>query len=234
MRGAKWGYGFCVFATLTFNPVFLSRAGEPIFFLTHNGQHALLLGTVLAITQDSIQFQPHAVISGQQIHLPILIRYQAATKGNNLKSILTPGDRAIVPINERGGKYWLTYGVSKVSSLNPATLKILSGDLLFDSVLMFQWYINTCGQENDFAADGSTLFVKQPENKLLPIARKHGEKWAPLVKAPFYKGACNQLFLTHKTFSVLPWLSGIVIGSVATYFAYRFMKSSQKATKFRS
>lgn len=168
--------GFRAFFALALSPI-STLAGEPFYFLTHDGQNALILGTVVRVDRDSIQFQPHIVISGRQIHSLIKIRHpNPATESGNLKPALNAGDQAIVSINPEGNRYTLALGASKVSSLNPATLKVFKGDLLFDHVLAFQWYVNSCGQEKDFMGDGLTLYVKHADGTSLAIAKKHGRK----------------------------------------------------------
>ena len=168
--------GFFTFFALALSPI-STLAGEPFYFLTHDGQHSLILGTVVRVDRDSIQFQPHIVISGRQIHSLIKIRHpNPATESGNLKPALNAGDQAIVSINPEGNRYKIALGASKVSSLNPLTLKIFEGDLLFDQILAFQWYVNSCGQEKDFMSDGLTLFVQHSDRTSLAIAKKHGKK----------------------------------------------------------
>jgi hypothetical protein len=232
MRGAKAFTGFCVFVAMSVIPILSSGAGEPIFFITHNGQDALILGTVIAVNHDSIRFQPKIVLSGRQIHFPITIRQvNPLTEAANLKPFLQQGDRALVPIKEEGNAYKLTFGASKVSSLNPETLKILDSSFIWDQRLMLQWYVNSCGQGTDFIGDGLTLSVKQPEGAWLPIARKHKKSWMPLRKASFYHQACNQLLFANQAFSILPWLSQGALGMGAVYLAYRWIDASRKKSK---
>lgn len=224
--------GFCAFFALALSPI-PGLAGEPFYFLTHDGQDALILGTVVRVDRDSIQFQPHIVISGRQIHSIIKIRHpNPATESGNLKPLLNAGDRAIVSISPDGNRYKLALGASKVSSLNPSTLKVFEGDLLFDQVLAFQWYVNSCGQEKDFMGDGLTLSVKHSDGTLLAIAKKRrGKGWIPLRKADFYGEACNRLLLTNQAFSILPWLIGIIAGTGTIYFSYRFLTRPIRPSK---
>jgi hypothetical protein len=205
MNSSKLVSGFCTLVALTLSPI-SALAGEPFYFLTHDGQHALILGTVVRVDRDSIQFQPHIVISGRQIHSLIKIRHpNSATESGNLKPALNAGDRAIVSIDPEGNRYKLALGASKVSSLNPSTLKVFEGDLLFDQVLAFQWYVNSCGQEKDFMGDGLTLSVRHSDGTSLAIAKKHKKiGWIPLRKADFYGEACNRLLLTNQAFSIFP------------------------------
>ncbi len=138
MDGSRLVSGFFAFFALMLSPIY-TLAGEPFYFLTHDGQGALILGTVVRVDRESMQFQPHTVISGRQIHSLIKIRHpNPATESGNLKPVLNAGDLAIVSINPEGNRYKLALGASKVSSLNPATLKVFEGDLLFDQVLAFQ------------------------------------------------------------------------------------------------
>jgi hypothetical protein len=233
MHGAKVFTIFCIFVALTIIPIFSSQAGEPIFFITHNGQDALILGTVIAVTQDSIKFQPEMVISGRQIHSPIVIRQvNPLTESGNLKPWLKKGDQALVSIDQEGSVYRLALGASKVSSLNPETLKIIDSSFILDQALMLQWYVNSCGQGSDFFGDGLTLSVKESKGTWLPIARKSFKKWVPLRKASFYHEACNQLHLTNQAFSILPFLVKGIVGIGVVYLAYRYISFSRKASKF--
>jgi hypothetical protein len=232
MHGAKVFTGFCLFVALSIIPILSSQAGEPIFFITHNGQDALIVGTVIAVTQDSIKFQPEIVISGRQIHSPIVIRQvNPLTESGNLKPYLEQGDQALVSINQEGGAYRLALGASKVSSLNPETLKLINSSFILDDALMLQWYVNSCGQGADFFGDGLTLSVKELKGTWLPIARKSDKRWVPLRKASFYHEACDHLHFTNQVFSILPWLFKGIVGIGAIYLAYRYISFSRKTSK---
>jgi hypothetical protein len=233
MNCSKLVAGFCAFVALTLSPIF-SQAGERSYFLTHGGQHALILGTVVSTAETSIQFQPHSVISGKQIHSRIEIHYpNSVTKLGALHPVLNAGDRAVVSINLEGKQYKLALGAGKVSSLNPATLKIVESTFRFDDRLMFQWYVNSCGQEKDFSRSGTALFVNQSNGTSLEIARKYKQGWIPLRKASFYDEVCNKLLVTNRAFPTFPWSVGAIAGTVTVYFIYWRFRRSMKPSKIR-
>jgi hypothetical protein len=224
--------GFSLCAALVLSSMPSSWAGEPIFFITHNGQDALLLGTVVAVNPDSITFQPALSISGKHLHSPIIIRHvNPSTESGNSKPALGQGDRLLVSVNAEGNAYRLASGASKVSSLNPEILKILESDFLFDHRFMLQWYVNSCGQAADFLGDGSTVLIRQSDGTQVPIARKKNKTWVPLRKASFYHQACNQLRFANQVSSMLPWLGTAIAGLGVVCLAYRLLKSPRKSSK---
>jgi hypothetical protein len=202
-----------------------SLAGEPIYFATHDGQDALILGRVIGTGQSSIQFQPHTVISGKQIHSQITIRHpNPTTEFGNIHPSLKTGDLAIVSVNQEGQRYRLALGTNLVSSLNLETLKLTESTFRFDDRLMLQWYINSCGQAKDFASDGATLSVKLADGGSLAIARRHKKAWVPLRKAGnLYSEACRFLAVKNALFAAFPWLLGILGGSSALTLIYRML-----------
>jgi hypothetical protein len=162
-----------------------SWAGDPIFLLTHGDQDALVLGKVTAATPEMLQFQPTVEIPGQRGHLPIgkLIEIRQTDGGrlNQHQSPLAVGDRALVSLRAEGDHYRLAWGAFQVSSLELPTLRITNVEKSSD-LIMLQWYLNSCGQDNAFSGDGSTVFV-QSNRKNWPIGQKLGENWVMLGHA---------------------------------------------------
>jgi hypothetical protein len=196
-----------------------SAAGEPIYFITHHGQDTLVLGTVGAVDQQSIQFQPKIVVAGQPIHSTVLIHSPSfAASRPRLKT----GDLVLLPVNRDRNAYTLAGGISKVSSLNPQTLKILESDFRFSNRIILQWYVNSCGQAAEFSQSGSTVFVQHTDGKQLPIAQQRNGKWVPLHKANLYGQACNQLRLQNQVAAQSPWWLGTIASSIgaAVFLTY--------------
>ncbi len=198
-----------------------SQAGDPLYIITHNLQHALVLGTILSTNQTSTQFQPHLTIAGQQLHAPISIHH------DGVKTLFSPGDKVIVSIRPEGRSYRFDSGAFQVSSLNPKTLKILKGSFGGGDLIAFQWYINTCGQENEFSYGGARYFVQQADGKRIPIARNHKKEWVPLRKASPSEMACSKLYQAKQSsqiYALIPWLIGIVAVLGGAYWIYQIFK----------
>jgi hypothetical protein len=216
MRWPKLHIYVSTVLTMLVGSALKSTAGEPIYFMTHRGQDALVLGTVVSVDQQSVQFQPKVVVSGQPLQSTVLVQYPTATR-----LPLKTGDLVLLPLNHDQNAYKLAGGISKVSSLNPQTLKILDSDFLLSDRLVLQWYVNSCGQAEDFSQSGSSLFVRHADEKQFLIAQKRNGKWMPLRKTSLYDQACNQLWIRNQASPRSSWLIGAVAGmGVAVALTY--------------
>jgi hypothetical protein len=157
-------------------------AGDPIFLLTHGDQDALVLGTVTAATSEMLQFQPAIEIPGQRGQLPmgkpIEIRQSDGGRLNQYQSPLAVGDRALVSLRAEGDHYRLAWGAFHISSLELPTLKVANVEKSSD-LIMLQWYLNSCAQDQEFSFDGRTVFVQSGLQKL-PIGVQFGSTWVEL------------------------------------------------------
>jgi hypothetical protein len=179
-----------------------SIAGDPLAMLTHGHQDVLVLGTVVAATPELLQFQPTVEIAGQQHPLgldrllkignpqPISIR-QHAGRPDLHQLPLKIGDRAVVSLRTEGDHYRLAWGAFQVSSLDLSTLRIANVEKSSDLIAL-QWYLNSCGQENEFSYDGNVgpTMVVQSGAIRRPIGRQQGKIWVALDHPT---GSCDHL-----------------------------------------
>ena len=104
-------------------------ASDILSRLTHNGQYALALGTITAISGSTAEFQVEAVISGNAIpdtlRIDIPDRYLDKTN-----PMIMTNDFVVLSLDRDGGEYSIAYGVYKVTSLDMETLEVLEGPLL--------------------------------------------------------------------------------------------------------
>ncbi len=169
-----------------------SWAGDPLFMLTHGDQDVLALGTVVAANTESLQFQPVLELPGQRRPLglnrfmnignppPITIRQADTERLSFYQLPLRVGDRALVSLRIEGNHYRIVWGAFHVSSLDLATLRIANVEKSSD-LMALQWYLNSCGKENEFSCDGNgpTMAV-QSATMRRPIARQQGKIWVAL------------------------------------------------------
>ncbi len=188
-----------------------SWAGEPVALLISGNQDALVLGTVMAVTPEAVQFQPTVVIPGQRGEMlvengqPIAIRYTSSGSHYMYQSPLAVGNRALVSLQSEGKQYGLSHGAFQVSSFDLATLKVANVEKASD-LIMLQWYLNSCGQDSRFSRHGSTVMVESGGG-ILPIGVKVANTWVELSHPP---SRCGQNGMMYWWGSWI-WFAGILL-----------------------
>jgi hypothetical protein len=139
-------------------------AADVLHRLTHGDQYALVLGTVVSVSDTTARFEVETVISGGPLPPVVSVEgpgpfMEAAAPHSSLE----PGDYAVFSLNREVAKYTIAWGFFKVSSLDITTLKVVEGPLPPGDLAAFQWYINSEGRENDFYFIGTSAYVRHAD-----------------------------------------------------------------------
>ena len=147
-------------------------AGDLLFLLTNPvDQESVVIGEVSSVGREQLIFEPEQVLTGRRVPKTIVITDYRPGQAESLDE----GDAAVLTLGRVGRKrYQLAYPAFKVSSIEPTEADIVAEPPSGSDHIAYNWFINSCGAEKDFAFDysgkGDVLFVKQAE--LVVIAQR--------------------------------------------------------------
>lgn len=168
----KLGFGIALTATLISYQ--RANAGDLLFLMTSLAyQDSIAIGEILSLDDNQLTFKSRRVLSGDRIANQITIA------GYTSKQVetLSVGDFAVLSLvrADRGKHYKLSAAAFKVSSREPNEAEIIAGPLSGGDRTAYNWFINSCGTEKDFAFDYSgevdVAFVRR-ETGLHAIAQR--------------------------------------------------------------
>ena len=131
-----------------------ASAGDRLFLLTSSVyQDSVAIGEVVSVDEGELVFEPEQVLVGDRIPRTITVADYEPSQVETLSA----GDAAVLPLVRTDGRaqYRLTDTAFKVSSSLPAEAKIITGPLSGGDLAAYNWFVNSCGNEKDFAFDYS-------------------------------------------------------------------------------
>lgn len=134
-------------------------AADLLWRLTHGDQDSLVIGEVKKVAGEIIELKVAHVISGR----PTKGLINVEVKEEDLQRIgqeIKDGDKLVLSLNLKGGRYSIKWGIYKVSSLDYKSLKILAPNQWPGDMAALQWYINSNGKDNDFYFKEGAVFVR--------------------------------------------------------------------------
>lgn len=167
-----------------------ATAGDLLFLMTNpNNEESVVIGEVFSIGQGQIIFEPRRVLIGRRLPRRVTITDYDPKQAKSLND----GDAAVLTmarINRKRG-YKLAYTAFEVSSSEPAEADIITGPLSGGDRIAYNWFINSCGAERDFAFDYSgkidRSFVRR-DAELVVIAQRSEDRpdgrWAVIAEPP--------------------------------------------------
>ena len=132
-----------------------ATAGDLLFLLTSPVyQDSVVIGDVISTNKSELVFESKRVLLGDFVPSTLTIADYEPHK----VEALSAGDSAVLSLvrTDRRGQYELTYTAFKVSSSVPAEAEIISGPLLGSERIAYNWFINSCGADRNFAFDYSS------------------------------------------------------------------------------
>ena len=168
-------------------------AGDLLFLLTNPAdQESVVIGEASSIDPNQLIFEPKQVLVGKRVPRKIAITDYDLQQAKSLNN----GDAAVLTLvrADRKREYRLAHTAFKVSSSEPTEATIITGPLSGGDRIAYNWFINSCGAERDFAFDYSgkvdVSFVKR-EAELVAIAQRSKDtpdsQWVMTAKPPACK-----------------------------------------------
>lgn len=177
-------------------------AADILHRLTHNDQYALVLGTLTSAYPGGGVLAVSRTISGKQLWAPIRL---AIPRDPNLR--LHEGDLVLASIDRKGSAFSVKWGIFRVSSLNPASLRILEPRLAPGDRAALEHYVHTGGRENDFFFVSRSAFVRYADGTFRQIHPQPRNK----------KARHSLLICTDRDFYTLALSSTVGIGLYPIY-----------------
>ncbi|MEM8503929.1 MAG: hypothetical protein AAF716_12340 [Cyanobacteria bacterium P01_D01_bin.1] len=152
-------------------------------------QDSIVIGEILSQTDEQLVFESNRVLLGDRTPTQITITDYTPSQAEALSS----GDFAVLSLVQvdRSRLYSMSHPAFKVSSPEPSEAKIIAGPLLDGDRIAYNWFINSCGAESDFAFDYSgevgIVFVRR-KSGLSAIARRSVDtsdaSWERIAEPP--------------------------------------------------
>lgn len=156
-----------------FNPAY---AADAFYRLTHNDHDALVIGQIIAVSENNITLEiKKQIISTADLNvsdpkkqIPLQGVIEVRNPGDYIYlqgSEATPqiGDYVLISINKKGKSFAMAWGMYKVDSLDYKSLNVLytegaSHFVIMDTVAL-KAFINSDGEKNNFSFDSSKGIV---------------------------------------------------------------------------
>lgn len=129
-------------------------AGDLLFLMTSAAyQYSIAIGTVISQSDGQLVFEPKQVLLGDRIPNEITIAEYTPAQVEGLSD----GDFAILSLVriDRSRQYKMSHPAFKASSPDPGEAKVINGPLSGGDLAAYNWFVNSCGNEKDFAFDYS-------------------------------------------------------------------------------
>ncbi len=174
-------------AAVAFGLVFLqalpTRAGDLLFQLTSPVyQDSVAIGEISSQSSDQLVFERSRVLLGNRLPQTMTLTGLTPSQIDDL----SPGDFAVLSLSQDGsrGHYVLSQNIFKVTSPEPSAAKILTGPLRAADSLAYNWFINSCGKDREFAFDYSgeeAIVYTRQADRLHPIGNLRDGQWKTLT-----------------------------------------------------
>ncbi|MGI8935881.1 MAG: hypothetical protein ACR2FS_17580 [Phormidesmis sp.] len=183
---SRWKRSFAVALSLFFLHTLPTSAGDLLSQLTSPVyQDSVAIGEILSRRKKQLVFEHSRVLLGHRLPRTVTLTGFTPSQIEDL----SPGDFAVLFLSKGNsrGLYTLGQNVFKVTSPEPSEAKILTGPLGGADRLAYNWFINSCGKDREFAFDYSgekaVVYTRQA-NSLHPIGILRDNQWKTLADPP--------------------------------------------------
>lgn len=178
-------------------------AGDLLFQLTSPiYNESIAIGRITSKQADLITFERNSVLLGKRIPRTVYITDFEPDQVEALSS----EDYAVLSLRKGhdGKNYHLNYSAFKTNTDKPSGATILSGPLAGADLEAYNWFVNSCGRDKDFAFDYSgtnkKILVKDSDGQQRVISTSKGDKWNRTIDPPMCESAGRSWW-----YSLLGW-----------------------------